>query len=134
MKRVLFKISTTIMAIVVVLSTMSFTIEKHFCGDFLIDISFVGQANKCSVNSNATAIVKKKSCCKDEIHQIEGQDKLHTDTSNKLTFDQQKIITAFVFSFQVFFEELELEKEFYKNFPPPELNRNIQILYQTFLI
>lgn len=134
MKKLLYKISSIVMAIVVLLSTMSFTVEKHFCGDFLVDVSFVGNVEKCEMNKSASTNVKKKNCCKDEVHHIEGQDELQKDTSVKLTFDQQEFIAAFTFSYHSIFSGIKLEKEFYKDFSPPNLNRDILVLYQTFLI
>ena len=122
------------MAIIVLLSTMSFTVEEHFCGDFLVDVSYVGSAKKCNDVSGDFATIKKKNCCKDEVHHIEGQDELQNDPSSKFTFEQQKIITAFTCSFLALFGKFKLKKEFYKDFLPPDLNKDIQVLYQTFLI
>lgn len=134
MKKVLYKIASTLMAVIVLLSTMSFTVEKHFCGDFLVDVSFVGDVEKCNMDKSISINVKKKNCCKDEVHHIEGQDELQKDNADKLTFSQQKFVAVFTFSYYSVFTELRLEKEFYKDFSPPDLNRDIQVLYQTFLI
>lgn len=122
------------MAVIVLLSTMSFTVEKHYCGDFLVDVSFIGEAEKCNMNANKAALMKKKNCCKDEVHHIEGQDELQKDSSNKLTFEQQKAIIAFAFSYQSLFVGFTKEKKYYHDFSPPDLERDLQVLYQTFLI
>ncbi|WP_431167901.1 HYC_CC_PP family protein [Tenacibaculum halocynthiae] len=47
MKSLLYKISSLLLALLLVFSTTSFTVEKHFCGVFLIDVSFLGNADSC---------------------------------------------------------------------------------------
>ena len=37
MKQIIYKISSFLIAIIVFLSTMSFTIDMHYCGDTLVD-------------------------------------------------------------------------------------------------
>ena len=73
MKKSFSKIASFLLALLVLFSTFSFTVEKHFCGEFLMDVSFIGHADDCGMDmENVSA--KKKNCCKDEVHHIEGQD------------------------------------------------------------
>lgn len=134
MKRILYKISSAIMAIVVLLSTMSFTVEKHFCGDSLVDISIVGNLERCNTDKNLSKTTMKNNCCKDEVYHIEGQDKLQKESLSKLSFEQQKVFVAFLFSYQSIYVDYKNEQSFYKDFSPPDLDRDIRVLYQTFLI
>ncbi len=134
MKQSISKISSILLAFLVLFSTMSFTVEKHFCGDFLMDVSFTGDAEKCGMEMEAKASKKKKNCCKDEVHKIEGQEELQLTSFDKISFEKQQFLTAFLFSYKDLFIDTSLEKVFQKDFPPPEISFNYQISYQTFLI
>ena len=76
MKKQSFNITSISLAFLVLLSTFSFTVEKHYCGDFLMDVSYVGHAEGCGMEKDASLKNNKKPCCKDEVHKIEGQDEL----------------------------------------------------------
>ena len=49
MKRVSQKITSLIMAFVVLVSTMSFTYDLHFCGDILVDVALFAKADSCGM-------------------------------------------------------------------------------------
>ena len=122
------------MAVIVLLSTMSFTVEKHYCGDFLVDVSVIGNVEKCAMTADQATLVKSKDCCSDEVFHIEGQDELQKESFNKLTIEQQKLLVAYAFSYEFFFIESR-EILFSRNTPPPpDLNKDLQAFYQTFLI
>lgn len=137
MKAFIKKIMATILSLIVLFSSMSFTIDKHFCGETLIDVSYFGEADKCGMEGmemNSTAKkVKKKKCCKDETIFVESS-----------TFDKEKLITLqsvdleFVFSYAYsyinLYQSITLEKEYYKDFSPPDVEQDVQVLHQTFLI
>ena len=65
-KKTIHKIFSVFLALVVLVSTVSFTIEKHFCGDVLIDIAMFSDVKKCSMEDLEIELekIKKKSCCK----------------------------------------------------------------------
>ena len=132
MKQIFTKIVSFTLAILVLLSTFSFTVDKHYCGDFLVDVSFMGDADDCGTESEK--IVFKKSCCKDEIHQIEGQDELQQASVDDFNLDKQQFLAAFYISYNDLFVENESQKNDYINFSPPEIPCNYQVLYQSFLI
>ncbi|MDG1528987.1 MAG: hypothetical protein P8I51_03075 [Polaribacter sp.] len=131
MKSIFNKIASISMAFLVLLSTMSFTVEKHYCGDFLVDVSIIGNADSCDMKMDLS---DSNNCCKDEIYHIEGQDKLQKNSTDDLSLNQQKIIIALVISYQTIFVDVDLEKEFYKDFSPPDILQDYQVLYQSFLI
>ena len=76
MKEFLVKISSFLLAFLVLISTFSFTVEKHFCGDFLVDVAYVGHTDGCGMESVTSSKTSKKNCCKDEVQKIE---ELHTE-------------------------------------------------------
>jgi hypothetical protein len=134
MKSFLIKIASSFTAILVLLSTFSFTVEKHYCGDFLVDVSFIGSADDCGMKMETTLISKTKDCCKNEVHKIEGQDELQQSSDFKFDFKNQQFLTAFFISHKDLFIDSQSNKTNYKDFSPPEIPSDYRVLYQVFLI
>lgn len=134
MKIILTKIASLTLALLVLFSTFSFTVEKHFCGDFLVEVSFTGETKGCGMKMDKVSQTKKKNCCKDETLKVEGQDELQINNLDRVSFEKQQFLTAFVFSCQNLFFEKSTLKVDQCIFPPPEIYQNYQITYQSFLI
>lgn len=134
MKLLFSKIATILLAFLVLFSTFSFTVEKHFCGDFLVDISYLGEDAVCNDGENDTCDIKKESCCKDEVQQIDGQEEMQKASSKKISFHQVKLFVAFYTSYKLLCQNIEKQFVSYKNYSPPDLIFNIQILHETFTI
>ena len=134
MKHIVKNITSVLMAFLVLISTFSFTVEKHYCGDFLVDVSFTGNAKECNMEEGSADVVKMKKCCKNEITQIKGQDELQQYSLDEITFENQQFLTAFVISKKNLFNNYEVKKsvpQYY--FPPPNIERDYQVLFQSFL-
>lgn len=117
----------------VLVSTVSFTIEKHYCGDVLVDASMFAEAEKCAMES--MEMLQKKSCCKDEIDVIQGQDELKFSSFEDLDFEkQQQFVAVFTFSYFGLFESLPKQIIPHKNYSPPNLVADIHVLDQVFII
>ncbi|WP_435414454.1 HYC_CC_PP family protein [Polaribacter aestuariivivens] len=134
MKQVFTKIISIILAFLVLFSTFSFTVESHFCGDFLMDISFTGNAEVCESDIVDDFSIKMKDCCSDEIHKIEGQDELQHASELKFDLKKQQFLTAFLISYKDLFIESTSEKTVFQDFSPPDISIDYQVLYQSFLI
>lgn len=136
MKNVLHKIGSGAMALLLMLSTVSFTVEKHYCGDRLVDVAVFSDVNKCGMETTETeqATITKKSCCKDLIDIIEGQDQLTIKTFDDLDIDQQQFLLSYIHSFERLYTSLPKQSipNFY--YPPPEIVRDIHVLDEVFLI
>ncbi|MCF7567584.1 hypothetical protein L3X37_04290 [Sabulilitoribacter arenilitoris] len=132
LKQFLHKIFSTLLALLVLFSTVSFTIEKHFCGDVLVDVSMFTEAEKCEME--ALEIQQKKTCCKDELQVVQGQDELKFSSFDDLEFEQQQFLASFVYSYTNLFKTLEKEIIPHKDYSPPNLVTDIQVLNETFLI
>ncbi|MCL5129075.1 hypothetical protein [Algibacter sp. L4_22] len=120
------------MTFLVLFSTVSFTIEKHFCGDVLIDVSLFSDTQKCGMDSGV--ILKNKSCCKDEVDVVKGQKELKFSSFDDLDFSHQQFITALSFSFINLFDGLEKQIIPHRNYSPPNLVTDILVLDQVFII
>ncbi len=131
-KHILHKSFSVMLALLVMLSTVSFTIEKHYCKGALVDISVFTSAKKCKMDSCAS--LQKKSCCEDEIHVVQGQDKLHTVVALDLELKKQQFMSSVYPYYYNYYKSLSKCITFYKDYSPPNLVQNIQMLNQTFLI
>lgn len=120
------------MALLVLFSTVSFTIEKHFCGDVLVGVSVFTEAEKCA--TEALEILQKKTCCKDETNVVKGQDELKVSSFEDLDFEQQQFITTFAYAYLSCFESLAKHTIPHKNYSPPNLVYDILVLDQVFII
>lgn len=134
-KLTLHKMISISMALLVMLSTLSITVEKHFCGDFLIDVSVFSEADKCGAEMmpSETNEIQKKSCCKDTIDLVEGQDELLLNSV--LENDQhQDLIVAFIYVFSGIYDYLPKQQIPNYNYEPPDLVFDIQVLGEVFII
>tara|TARA_R110002126_G_scaffold77796_3_gene193990 strand:- start:58171 stop:58575 length:405 start_codon:yes stop_codon:yes gene_type:complete len=134
MNKLFLKIASFSLALLVLISTFSFTVDKHYCGDFLVDISFTGEAEGCGMHMEKESLPKKKGCCKDEVQKFEGQDKLQNNKIENITFKNQEFLAVFCVSYKDIFIDHSSEDIFFKDFSPPDIPFDYQVLYQTFLI
>ncbi len=138
MKKVFSKITSFILACFVLLSTLSFTVEKHYCGRFLVDVAVFSKAKDCGMNMMSHSDeqhteAKKSPCCKDQIIVIEGQDELKT-SFDQIDIPEQIVITSFFYSYVDLFSIKENTKTDYVEYAPPELVCDILLLHETYLI
>lgn len=126
------------MALLVLVSTLSFSVVMHYCGNSLVDYSFLDEVATCGMETmqpfdNEECSIVVDNCCSDENLVIEGQDdlKISFDT---LTFQQQVFVTSLTYSLFYFFEgDIENIVPF-RGYSPPFLVRDIHVLDETFLI
>ena len=135
MKQVIHKTGSISMALLVLLSTMSFTVEKHFCGSMLVDQAVFSQAETCGMEmpSEQEETEDEASCCKQEKVVVEGQSELKFSFAD-LDWQHQAFITSFAFSYVDLFRGLPEQVIPFKDYSPPLLVTDIQLLDQAFLI
>ena len=135
-KLILHKSFSLLMALLVLISTVSFTVEKHYCGDVLVDVSLFSEAQKCGMEALEMQMssITKKSCCKDTVDIVKGQDELSFKTFNDLDFNQQLFLVSFSYSYINLFEGLSEQIIPHKDYSPPHLIQDIQVLDQVFII
>ncbi len=124
------------MALLVLISTVSFTVSSHYCGTYLVDKAVFSEAHKCGMEKDLSPIeaceVTKKSCCKDEVTHVKGQDTLDK-ISHDVTF-QKMFLEVFVYSYVNLFESLDQYIIPFKEYSPPLLVRDVHLLDEVFLI
>lgn len=129
----------------VLLSSLSFNIGMHFCGEKLQSFSLFQKATPCEHAQDSTEKQacpfhakkqdKKKGCCEDEQVVIEGQE--HPTTVSSYSAD---LSSAFGFTLPLPFllvenwmSEARSPRKFL-NYKPPLIRIDIPVLIQTFLI
>jgi hypothetical protein len=112
----------------------------HYCGDQLVDFSFYKTAENCSMKASSSKATGETSimememdCCTDLEIVLEGQDDLKI-SFDQFTFEQQIFISTFYDTYVNLFETVDKNLISFKEYSPPLLIRDIQILDQTFLI
>ena len=136
MKQFFHKTVSFLMAFVVLFSTMSFTIDMHYCGDELVDTSIFSKATSCGMEmeiTNPDCNIVKNECCTD-IHLKKDSQESQKYSFDDLTFNQQLKAVSFIYSYINLFEGLEENVIPYQNYSPPLVVKDIQLLDETFLI
>ncbi len=136
MKSVAHHIWSVVMAVLVLFSTVSWTIEKHTCMGRVMDVALFSKAQDCGMEA-AMLMMEEDSdenhCCGEEILTIQGQDDLNI-SFNDITLDQQVFVVVFAKAYVALFSSSERQTNINEYYPPPLLVRDIQLLDETFLI
>ncbi len=133
------KIASFLMALLVLFSTFSFTVDKHFCGNTLVDTAVFGKGSTCVMempNSSFTSddcSIASKNCCHDEKVLVCGQDDLIMSYI-ELSFQQQLFVSSFVYRYINLFKGIDEIVTPLDDYSPPILVKNLHILNETFLI
>jgi hypothetical protein len=134
MKQVSHKILATVMAFVVLFSTMSFTVDMHFCGDTLVATSMFQKATGCGMEMEKPAAegctFVKSNCCKDKQMIIDGQDEMQLSIAT-LSFEHQVFITSFIYTYVHLFEDADTAVTSYQAYQEPLVSRQLYKLAET---
>ena len=133
MKKAIHKISAILMALVVLTSTMSFTVSMHYCQGELIDTAIFQKAHDCGMEMGDESDMKMEGCCDDKQITVEGQDELKLPVAD-LSFDQQVFVVSFLHSYAELFQTTEKRKNTFFDFPPPFIVKQLYKLDETYLI
>ncbi len=137
MKSIFQKVFSIAMALLLLVSTVSWTIGMHYCGKALVDIAFFEHAERCGMdqpsNKNSESVEWSiKSCCAYELAVIVGQDDLTTSQV------ECSIVQHYFFSPSktdyTLFAGSDAKLASYDIYVPPVLVRNVQVLNQVFII
>ena len=137
MKHVFHKTASLLMAFVVLFSTMSFTIDMHYCGGTLVDSAIFQKVKTCGMEMNNPSTkgcaITKKNCCSDEQLVVDGQDELQLSV-DKISFEQHVFIASFVYTYINLFEGLSNNVTTYEEYKPPLVVRQLYKIDETYLI
>ncbi len=133
MKVLIFKLQASSMALLLLLSTISWTVEKHICKGAVTDIAFFSQPRDCCMEESFTTGFNNSQCCGDEVFTLAGQNELHF---NGIDFDFLPSVFLTVDRISVVhpFHALSKKEGNPSSYPRPLQMRDLNILHQVFLI
>ena len=130
MKQFMRKFSAVFLTLIMLGSTTSWMVSKHYCLGHLVEVSFFESPEGCGMGMD---LDEEMSCCTEEIIVQDGQDQLQLkyeslDFSNIHYFITPQILCL------ILLEDIpDTESPKYIH-PPPKLVRDIQLLDEVFLI
>ena len=131
------KIGNLLLALLVLLSSVSWTLEEHYCMGRLVEVSWFTEAHGCGMGMDSSDSDKSESesfsCCDDQTFVIDGQDHV------KLIKDQVEYAQPdlnlnwyFVYSPFIITSPDLIPVPNYR--PPPLIVKDIQVLHEVYLI
>ncbi|MGA0155158.1 MAG: HYC_CC_PP family protein [Flavobacteriaceae bacterium] len=129
MKTILSNLFSVTMGLLVLASTVSWTVEKHLCMGHVVSVAFFSEADGCGMAMGA-----ENHCCEDERFTLTGQDDLKSSVF-EYAFDQAPVV--FIHSVGYDFKPFSpqpLEVIALPTYHPPPIFEDIQLLQQVFLI
>lgn len=137
LKLVLHNIFVPLLAVLVLVSTFSLTVEKHFCGSNLVDVALFTSVKKCESHVNVltpkTTQITKKSCCKDELKVFEGQNQLDIKYPLEISLNKS-FVAAFLQTYFNCYKSKPKQHILNYHYKVPDIIVDIQVLDQVFLI
>lgn len=144
------RISAILMAALMLLSSTGFSMDIHFCQDNIAGINLFGKAKSCHEKQSTPAChqtkkschqeedgiseADKDNCCHNEAIVIEKSDLDATATQIATLQDIHLDFVAALIAVYVFNYDVQVDYQSYVQYKPPLPDRDVQILYQTFLI
>jgi hypothetical protein len=121
------------LAFLVLFSTLSFSVDMHFCGHTLVDVEIFQKAKGCGMEMGSGTNTRM-GCCSDHQVVVAGQDDLKLppslDFSPQLDFFLP--VTPLFFDLEV--KGFRSQSPAVKTYIPPLLFRDRSIEHQVFLI
>ncbi|HNP07600.1 MAG TPA: hypothetical protein PKN99_08220 [Cyclobacteriaceae bacterium] len=133
--KALKSIFSAFLALLVLVSASSFTIDRHICMGRVQSIAILHDAAPCPMEMMAeSGMGAMEGCCQDQQTKIEGND-YQVKNLKPVTTEYQSLWVAElprvieVFTFEKSSQQLALRKH-----KPPLLERDVPVLVQSFLI
>lgn len=139
--KILKKISAIILSLLVILSSMSFTLNVHMCMGEIDSIALLQESKSCEMSTQQAPCANhdlhnsqptKKDCCEDHSFFVEGQDELAKTASFGMP-DLHFVAVLYAVAAYLFAQP-SIVTTFYKDYSPPLIERDIPVLVQSFLL
>ena len=138
--KILKSVVSSILALLVLVSSSSFTVNMHFCGGHVQSVSLIEEAASCPMEvqlppCHKKIAVKKSGCCEDKHVAFEGKD-FNTQVQDFFFFIWQSI--NWVATLPMIMEIVQVNESLafsnHTPYKPPIVERDIPVLVQSFLI
>ena len=140
MLQILHKILALILALAVLFSTMSFTVEKHVCMGEVTDVSYFDQVDSCGMETVVCEDgdieidkVDRSRCC-DNIQELIAGESLDQQAIETFEIEQYNDLVSYISAYLSRLDQADRLDRIEYGPDPPLIERDMQILYQTFLI
>ena len=144
------RIAAISMALLILLSSTGFAMDAHYCQDQFKGISFFGNSESCNDQPETSPCRKTKkscqhqedglsqtekdACCQNESIVLEKSDMDATIPQLATIQDiQLNFVAAFV-AVYIFNNHVDADFQPFEPYKPPLPDRDVQVLYQSFLI
>lgn len=144
----IYRFVAVFMAILILVSSIGFTIDQHFCGGQLKSFSLIGKAKDCyelatgekqlscpnhNIDSFKGLSISKKRCCENRTEHFQSDTEVPSSISNILNVDTQQFIVAYISVFITRSLLIPLNGV-HLSYKPPIIYSDIPILIQSFLL
>jgi hypothetical protein len=134
MKNTIKKTTCSLIAFLVLFSTFSFTVNRHYCEGSLIAISYMGATGVCESDVKSDFSFTVKGCCSYEVQTIKGQNELQIQGSKKLTTAKEQFVATEFNSHRPLFIDKFFRAKRHTELFSVNIPINYQVLHQSFLI
>ncbi len=118
-------------------STLSFSVQKHICAGEVADVSIIGNVDRCVMpddqNHSDSSSIQKEPCCKDVITDVKSTNE-NIKVSHHSQLNSLQLVAIFVYTYFNLVEVLDNSITLFQEYSPPYVNKDIQVLYDTFII
>ena len=132
------QIASYFLSLLIVLSSMSFTVNRHLCMGEIESVRVISAAPACDMHSKSCHASEpdksnEEDCCEDEKHVLQGLDELSKAPAFQKTYHQLVTVLSLLVSYFSANTEQPLIAAM-EVYVPPLLPRDIPVLIQSFLI
>lgn len=139
------------LALLIFITSVSFTVDMHYCGGQLKSFNLFGKAKSCHsaeaptmkncpmhqkmMEQNQNTSVEQKDCCENRTLHFElDQDQKIQKVDLAISQNFQQFLTAYVSIFFFNSIQTEINKPSFVHYKSPLIARDISVLFQSFLI
>lgn len=127
------KTFSVLLSLIILLSSLNFSLSAHYCGQTIVDVALFGEAEACSMAAEMNND-SEEPCCSDRQIIIEGEDYLSSKSFEKQEVEKIDILLSeFHFPLELLLEE-EKTHSFLVHYTPPLIEQDITLAVQSFLL
>ena len=128
------KIGNLLLALMVLLSSVSWILEEHYCMGRLVEVSFFTEAQGCGMEmDNSGDDSDSFSCCDNQTLLIDGQDHVKL-VKDQVDYAQPDLNLNWYFVYSPFVLSSPDLIPVPNYRPPPLFVKDIQVLHEVYLI
>jgi len=137
MKKLITSFVSVCMAIIVLVSTMSFTVNVRYCDENIVATTLNSNDDSCTTDDFSAledCCVPQKDCCQDAEIVFEGYEELRIQISKELKIQKFYQHALLVDVYYPLYKVAISNNIHYTSYAPPLIIRNKQLIHQVFLI